>query len=311
MSVPFQVRLLNRLPLWIPTSPLIPVRAASGLLGVGESLWTVQDDTPALIRVLLPSLQVEPPYAIWPGKDPHAPLPKREKWDLEALCWLPLLSDRESLLIAWGSGSRSLRESVLLWPFSSQGPLSSPRLEPVPALYAILRKYLAPAGELNIEGALWLPQQQVVRFFHRGHALAPNAFCDLPAQALLTYLLSPSEATPPTPTNHQEHYLGDLRGVPLSWTDATLWQGMILFSATAEVTSNAYDDGAVVGSAIGYLTPTGETGWTPLTDSEGNLLPLKVEGLAPDPYHPQRLYLVTDPDDPTRPAELLWVELLY
>ncbi len=56
----------------------------------------------------------------------------------------------------------------------------------------------------------------------------------------------------------QPYDLGAIDGVPLGFTDAApLPGGAVLFTAAAEATDNAYDDGACRGSAIGLLDARG------------------------------------------------------
>ncbi len=96
--------------------------------------------------------------------------------------------------------------------------------------------------------------------------------------------------------------LGSLGGTPLSLTDiAALADGRLVFTAAAEATSNAYDDGVVKGSVIGILDAQGAathvTAVTPVTKLEG--VCVLADGRAR-----LELALVCDPDDPTRAATL-------
>jgi hypothetical protein len=93
-----------------------------------------------------------------------------------------------------------------------------------------------------------------------------------------------------------------LNGVRLTFTDATaLPDGGLLFLAVAEATESTYEDGAVEGSAVGWLDSDGSiVRIDPLSPS------IKAEGIAL--YAPaggtSRILLVTDDDDPSRPSSL-------
>ncbi len=95
--------------------------------------------------------------------------------------------------------------------------------------------------------------------------------------------------------------LGDIDGVPLHFTDAVaLPDQRVLFLATAEDTTNAYEDGEWHGSAVGIIERTGKVERITRFDSKE-----KLEGVSVS-VHPQRLelLLVSDTDDQSKPASL-------
>jgi len=191
---------------------------------------------------------------------------------------------------------------------------SPPRVTLVsaPQLYQALRDATAFAGsELNVEGAIRLGS--TVRLFSRGNGrpqdglLPVNATCDLDLETLRGYLRDPGHHVPPGPANPQPYRLGAIDHVPLGFTDATVWGGVVLYSATAEVSPDATRDGPVTGSAIGVIDSAGLARWAPLTDPDGRPSAVKVEGLAAAPDG--GLYVVLDHDDADSAAELCRVEL--
>ena len=98
--------------------------------------------------------------------------------------------------------------------------------------------------------------------------------------------------------------MGDVR---LGFTDAQAIPGGWLYTASAEDSPDAIEDGVVVGSCIGRVDAQGAR-QAPLCLPSGQPLVDKVEGIAPGEAH-DLVYLVTDPDSPGEPASLLLARL--
>ena len=92
--------------------------------------------------------------------------------------------------------------------------------------------------------------------------------------------------------------LGLLHQVPLSFTDATKAEHLILFLAVAEDSQSTYLDGTVVGSVLGLMNRSGEILETMILDTTS-----KPEGLSYNSVE-KSFYLVTDNDDPHHPASI-------
>ena len=235
---------------------------------------------------------------------------KKFKADFEAAVSTPV--NGAPTLFAFGSGSHENRESVAILTSSQQGFES--RIVHTPALYAALRA--APdflSSELNLEGAVLI--DTTLRLFQRsnGTPLSPEtsatcASCDLSWPALLAHLDAPHGA-PPAIENICLYDLGRAEDARLTFTDAALLRnGSIAFSASAESSPNAYDDGEVTGSVLGKIV--GDRALLcPLLDEDGKPVREKVEGLALAHNDARRAYLVFDPDDHQRAANLVEVEL--
>jgi hypothetical protein len=131
-------------------------------------------------------------------------------------------------------------------------------LEEAKALYEQLRHHTAFAdSELNIEGAIF--RNGWVRLFNRGNGkpqagcLPVNATCDLVWDELAAYLQAPDKQPVPHLQQICQYDLGTLEGLRLTFTDATVTQQNVIFSATAEDSPDASSDGAVTGSVLGIL----------------------------------------------------------
>jgi hypothetical protein len=291
------------------------VRAGSGLATVPGGIALIQDDANFI--------------AILAAGDYHAralPLPagegglrqfddvrgnKKHKLDLEACVSVDI--DDGTLLLALGSGSKRRREQVaMVRGWESGRP--EVRLVHVPRLYDTLRREEAFAGsELNVEGAIFLSDR--LRLFGRGNGAVRddvrpvNATCDLDWPRLLAHLESPQSCPPPVPTNVTRYELGTLGGIPLTFTDAAAWRGLVLYSAAAEASPDATRDGRVSGSALGVIDETRCARWTQLVDRSSAPFVGKVEGIAAVRSNETQVYAVVDADDPNAASVLCRVEL--
>jgi hypothetical protein len=261
--------------------------AASGLVRLGERLYVVADDEPAI--------------AVFdPGRRPLAgdlvaldetPLPadhaerKAAKPDLESLCLLP-----DGVLFTLGSGATEQRERAWLFrPDDREGEEVS-----LAELYATLRAELA---DLNIEGAavarerLWLAQ--------RGNGRdGENALVELDLAAALSDLRERRTIDPAVVMSINRYELGEAEGVALSFSDlCPLPDGRLLFCVVAEAGESTYLDGECVGAGLGVLHRGGVQALRRLAE------PHKIEGVSV--ASGADLLLVADGDDPRRAAPLL------
>jgi hypothetical protein len=303
------------------------VRAGSGLAWVdtpeGRRIAVVQDDA-HFVALVDPADGMALPIALPAGPGGRRQFDdargtKASKLDLEAIVAVPdPLAGGAPMLLAVGSGATPRREHVVLVRGVAAGA-PEVRLVHTPALYAALRAEPAFAGsELNVEGALFLPDDGgVLRLFGRGNgagrdgALPVNATCDLAWPALHAHLAAPDTAAPPHPTRVTQYALGEVDGVPLGFTDAAPGRdGAVTYTAAAEASADAVQDGPVAGSAVGVVARDGGAArWTALREPDGALLQAKVEGLAPDPGDATRLWVVIDRDAHDVPSELCEVRL--
>lgn len=290
------------------------VRAGSSLARVPGGIAVIQDDA-NFVAVVAPDGRVTaitlPADCMGLRQFDDHRGNKRRKLDLEAC--VSVTTANETLLMAFGSGSNDAREQIALveWRGSSAPAVSAVH---APRLYAALRSAHEFAGSrLNIEGATQLGDR--LRLFNRGNSAARgellpvNATCDLDLRALLSHLRSPDLSAAPTPGSIVQYDLGKLGGVALGFTDATSWRGALLYSASAEDTLDAVDDGPVQGSAIGILETGGPCRWAALTLPDGNSYTAKVEGLLALGDTGDRLAVIVDADDPDVPSLLCTVEL--
>ena len=290
------------------------VRAGSGLTNLGNRLALIQDDA-NFVAILDPLGRTVESIAL-----PELPCRQRqfddlrgnrlEKLDLEA-CATIHENDRQ-LMVAFGSGSNAARERILVmkWPLLSDADIC---LFHAPEFYRCIRAEQEFAGsELNMEGAAFLGGD-VLRLFQRGNgatrdgSLPINATCDISWSQLWSHLQG--EARPVAPFNCKRYDLGSLDDVRLTFTDGSVRDHSVFFTATAEASPDTIADGPIMGSVLGRIEADGSARWTMILDEKGERLVAKVEGLTLDPLDPSRGWISLDADDPEAPSELCEIRL--
>jgi uncharacterized protein DUF6929 len=288
------------------------VRAASGITRVDGRLVVVQDDA-NFVALVDPETGLAEPVTLPAGEGGLRQFDdlrgnKRFKLDLEGCA--VAREGEEEVLLALGSGSLPPRERIVLLRGIGRARPEA-RVADASALYARLRACTGFAGsELNVEGAAVVGGR--LRLFNRGNGAAQdgllpvNAACDLDLAHLLAYVDDPSSVPPPEPEDVVQYEIGEIDGLPLTFTDAAVHAGRVWFTAAAEASPDAVRDGPVAGCAIGVLEGDGGR-WTELRDADGRRFAGKVEGLLP--RDASSGWVIVDHDDPTRASELCEVEL--
>ncbi len=266
-------------------TPLPGVRAGSALVHLGGRLLVVQDDALAVAWIDPRTGAIEHRALEGDG----GALPKIRKPDFESAF---VAANGSVTLLGSGSTAARCRAASL----DVTGGRGVRFLDCTP-LFEALRERLG--GPPNLEGAVRLGD--VLHLFHRGAGGEPSAILEVAATsigeghvAVLAFTLCDLGTT--------------ATGVALTFTDAIACGEAMIYLAVAEDTPNAVDDGPIVGAAIGILAG-GRARFAPLEEPDGTPSVRKVEGIAVDP-ETRTSFLVTDPDDPARPAELCRVELV-
>lgn len=267
------------------------VSAASGAVYVNGALYVVADDEQCLARFADGAAKGEW-QRLFPGELPLDPkLRKAMKADLETLAEIRV-GERQGL-IALGSGSTTRRDRGAFVAFDAEGRTGFAQRLDLKPLYDALR---AKVGELNIEGSALMGGEFVL--LQRGNAKGMgNAIIRLRADGVSDAIAKKAALGAELILSVQPVSLPAINGVPLGFTDAiAIDDARFAFSAVAEATDNAYDDGAFSGAAIGAMTLEGQ-----LLGLEEISPSAKIEGLA---RRGDRLFLVTDDDEPLAAAAL-------
>ncbi|MCC6830468.1 MAG: hypothetical protein IT200_03905 [Thermoleophilia bacterium] len=275
------------------------VAAASGLALAGGRLVVVGDDLAHIVSFTEDPAAPGTAHRVLPDVLPagHAER-KRRKPDLEALTALPASpAFPHGALLAVGSGSTPARERAVLVPLDAAGaPADGALVRDLAGMLAPLREH---RDEVNVEAALVLGDELVL--VSRAHSAMPE---NLVARFALAAVAAWADgaAAAPAPRSVAPWRVGEIGGVPLGVTDAAAHPGGgWVFSAAAEDTADAYDDGAVAGAVVGRVDAAGAV------VAIARLTPtVKVEGiLARRTPGGTELLMVTDADDPDAPASLL------
>ena len=259
----------------------LDVSAASGLVLREGSFHIVADDEHALF-VFGPD-DATRRIALLPGELPDKKSArKKHKPDFEILVDLP-----DHGLLAMGSGSRATRERAVLVDRRDRSTVID-----TSALCASLRQTFA---ELNLEGAALVGGELVL--LQRGNRSdRRSALIFIAVGDLQRALVSQQFAVTRAP-RIVDLDLGMRDQIPWSCTDLTvLDDGDLLACAVLENTSDAYQDGPCLGSALIRMAPDGALRWQRPLDASS-----KVEGVAVDG---DVVWLVSDADDRAVPSQL-------
>ena len=291
------------------------VRAGSSLARVPAGITVVQDDANFIGIIDAATAQVDavelPRGQAGARQFDDRRGNKRWKLDLEA-CFVVESADCTQL-VALGSGSSPLRERIVVLEWRESG---EPRVRSLDGatLFAALRSRPAAAGQQHrrCRGA-WQQRDPPPEPRHGARAgretrgernVRPRSY-----SAAHVPSPRPQSSAPPSPGNVRLHDLGFLDGIALGFTDATRWGDTWLYSATAEDTADAVDDGPVAGSVIGIVDARGDGQWAAVTQPDGRRLVGKIEGIVADSRDGERLLAVLDADDPEQPSLLCTLEL--
>ncbi|MET0942789.1 MAG: hypothetical protein ABWY13_15655 [Mesorhizobium sp.] len=265
--------------------------AASGLAAAGRWLYVIGDDE--LHLASFPAEGDAPGQLIrlFPGSLPRDPSARKAvKPDLEVLASLPpATAYPHGALLALGSGSTARRRSGALVTLDAEGAVESIRQLEVSGLFRAIARLV---DQPNIEGAVVRDDQLLL--FNRGNRARPDNL------VLACSLADVTDGKTVEVIVRARLKLDTANDVPLTVTDACSLGDRILFSAVAEDTSNAYEDGKLIGTAVGALDANLNVVHLERVDH-----PVKIEGIqAWTDGDKIALLLVSDADNPTKPAGL-------
>jgi hypothetical protein len=237
----------------IKKSILTGIRSASGVEVIDGLIYIIGDDASVLYKInhelkMLDKIQL--PFS---DELPIENIPKKYKPDLECMATL-YINDYPHIVIL-GSGSLSPQRYVA---YLVKLPTQYNRKHivwtaPVARLYEMLRKNdeITTNGEINIEG-LAVSDNRVFLLNRGNTGGCRNTVLQFDKKEFVEFIQGHTEGVPFPRVFNYDGY--PINGVPAYFTGADFRDDMLFYTAAAENTSNAYDDGAVEGSIVGYFT---------------------------------------------------------
>ena len=239
---------------------------------------------------------------------------KRFKLDLEACAAVPDGRGGETLL-AFGSGSSALRERILRVDGAGGRAAARGAARGVGLLRAAARERAEFSGsELNVEGAVW--REGASCLLNRGNGAPVDGRA--PVDASCEIGLAGAARVPGRPRRPSAARAARTSS-SMTWGRSTgagsasrtrrRSASSLVYTATAEASPNAVDDGPVAGSALGVIGADGEARWTALRRRgrrAASTARWRAWRAAP---RPGTVLVVVDRDDPACPSELCEVEL--
>lgn len=265
------------------------VASASGIVKFKDDFYVIGDDTSYLFHIdkNFDLISKRPIYSL--EKLQGSTIPKIDKPDFEAI---EMISDTELLL--FGSGSKSPERDVCIWIDLNEEDFIY-HLYDIGNFYNHLRSHKIMQGyELNIEA--FALKEDICYLFNRGRdvifSFSLSEFSDFCRKGasfpkVIPHLFS----------------LPEIHNLKTGFSGATSFkhQPYLIFTATAEDTPNAYDDGEILGSLIGVIkiNPYGLDRNVVVQPISNPGFPLKVESVIVDKIVSKTetdLVLVTDND---------------
>ena len=283
-----EIKLLNSFNLVVPS--------VSGMEYFNENLYFISDNSNVVSKCNLKGELIE---ILGSDSLEYEIVAKKDKADFEAATLLSLNSEKYLLIIGSGSTLKN-RNQAILFSLINKKQTS----------FDLLPFYEKCRSELNITQEDWNIEalahfDSKLFFFNRG----TNTIVEVNQNDFISFLSNP-ESTIFLRSMQLE--LGELDGISLGISGVTTdSSGNFYYTASAEDTSDWYNDGKIIGSAIGSfhfcqlaenlkLTPT------PFK-TNGKLIPTKLEAICK--ISENHFFVASDNDG--KASELFELEIVY
>jgi hypothetical protein len=231
----------------------------------------VGDDSPFLYELTQSGSLLNQYQLFQPDKIKAGRIPKKRKPDFEGMTLLKI--NQKTCILLIGSGSRENRQTAYLFDLHTK-QADDYDFSP---LYTLFQAKLIENEELNIEA---LAQNgESIFFFQRGNISNQNTVFAYSLPDFIAFLQT-QKATEPKAV--YSFTLPLLDGVQAGVSGAC-WVAELsgfLFSASVERTSNAIDDGEVLGSYVGIWNPLTQQVQAELVYENGQIYQGKIESIA-------------------------------
>lgn len=219
---------------------LLNIPSGSGIVKSHTHYYIIGDDSPLLFKL---NEEFETVSTIQLINSDHVVgnrIIKAEKPDFESL---ELIGDDE--LVAFGSGSKSPQRNVFLH-ILLKDPLKIEQYDLTEFYDGLRNLKIMQNSELNIEGVAF--NDHYLFLFNR----KKNIIFKFNFSAFINYV---KKKAPFPKFEIQEFTLPKINGIEAGFSGATVLRknSKIIFTASVEDTTNAYDDGEILGSFIGMI----------------------------------------------------------
>lgn len=222
------------------------VPSGSGITKFNDAYYVIGDDSPYLFRLGKAFNTVDKTRLVASNNITNGRIIKSEKPDFESLERIG-----ENEMVIFGSGSKSPERDIFIRVLFKES-IEIEKYD-ISEFYNQLRSLpILQDSELNIEATAFFNKQ--IYLFNR----RKNIIIKCKYKELLSYIKD--EDTFPK-IEIKEYLLPDIEGIESGFSGATILKNdpKIVFTASAEDTNNAYDDGEILGSLIGMIDITNDS----------------------------------------------------
>lgn len=245
--------------------PLLHPSSASGIEYINGLYYIIGDDANALF-ILDESLNVQKTIPFVHGSSIQEHIPKKEKNDWECMSFVYVQEVPHILIM--GSGSKSKRKMAYLYNLVSE----TMKMLNYAQFYDKLEKDVdfTLGAELNLEGLA--STNEYIYLFQRGNVAKKNTFLRFSVHDIFN------------PIDY-EVFTADLPSLEqgkagFSGACYVLEWNALLFTASVELTKDAYDDGQVLGSMVGIIQNNQVKDVVSITYPDGKKYVAKVESIS-------------------------------
>ena len=256
--------------------------SASGMEVMNNKIYVVGDDSPLLYELDIETWQIQNRYPLFETSNfTTGRIPKPLKPDLECLAGFTV--SNKQYLLAFGSGSTPVRNTCYLVQLPDSAGIAPP-VEAIPFtnLYQALQadQQVTAGNTLNLEAAATSAEH--LYLFQRSVGNGPNVLLVFSLPAFMAYLQKPEGAMPDYSVI--PFRLPEIDGFKAGFSGASFFDGKIFITASVENTNDAYQDGEVLGSFVGYIEidqlPNPVVTATRLMKTSDQPYPEKVESIS-------------------------------
>jgi hypothetical protein len=226
------------------------VPSASGMEIIDGVIYVIGDNSPYLF-ILDQSLTVINKIELYKHDADVEILPKATKPDLECMAKLSINNYKHLLIMGSGSKSPYRDVAILVKLPTNYNRKHMVTLIEVGDLYDLLRSNdeIVGPGQLNLEGAATSKDNLIL--FNRSSGGSNNVSLYFKLEEFIEYLQSHTEMTPfPVVYQNELPLINNIQG---GFSGADVYEEKIFFTSAVENTSNAIDDGEVLGSFVGWM----------------------------------------------------------